>query len=100
MRTEKKVIITLTIVLTALLICVYVMTTTAHTARIRDLDALIEEVLADIANGRIEEAGAKVDGIRLVNDDSTVDKKRYNNIRNSLITVIDQYKNANGDGSR
>ena len=99
MQTEKKVIITLTIVLAALLICVYVITGTAHTRRIRDLDALIDEVLADIANGRIDEAAAKVDGIRLVDDDSTADKRRYNNIRKSLITVIDRYKGANGDGS-
>ena len=99
MQTDKKIIITLTIVLAALLISVYVITNTAHTRRIRDLDALIEEVLADIADGRIDEAGTKADGIRLVDDDSTIDKRRYNNIRKSLITVIDRYKVENGSGS-
>ena len=89
MDTEKKVIITLAIVLAALLIVVYTVNSVSHTARISSLNALVAEVLSDIAAGDYSVARSRVDQIRLENDDSKLDKRRFESIRKSLVTIIE-----------
>lgn len=89
MDTEKKVIITFAVVLVALLMVVYTVNSVSHTARISALNALVAEVLSDIADGDYAAARPKVDQIRLENDDSKLDKRRFESIRKSLVTIID-----------
>ncbi len=92
MNTEKKVIITFAIVLITLLLIVYTVNSVSHTARISDMNALVAEVLADIAAGNYSDARSKVEQIRLEHDDSKLDKRRYESIRKSLITIIEGVK--------
>ncbi len=89
MDTEKKVIITFAIILAALLMVVYTVNSVSHTARISALNALVDEVLADIAAGDYSAARSRVDQIRLENDDSKLDKRRFESIRKSLVTIIE-----------
>ena len=89
MDTEKKVIITLAIVLAALLIVVYTVNSVSHTARISSINALVAEVLSDNAAGDYSAARSRVDQIRLENDDSKLDKRRFESIRKSLVTIIE-----------